>query len=549
MTQRGSAASVEPEAGTGVETVDAVVIGAGPNGLVAANILAARGWEVTVLEAAGRPGGAVRTEEAAEPGFRGDLFSAFYPLAAASPVIAELELWRWGLRWRRAPDVLAHVLPDGRAALLSSDIEATAASLAAFAGGDAEAWRDEYECWRRIRKPFMNLLLRPFPPVKAAKRLLHTLGAAETLRLARTMILPARRLGAERFAGEGARALLAGNAMHSGIGPDQAGSGCFGWLLSMLGQDLGFPVPEGGAGSLTDALVARLEAHGGRVDCRRPVAKVLHARGRAVGVRDADGEAIHARRAVLADVSAPALYLDLVGAEHLPRRLLDDLDAFEWDQATLKVDWTLDAPIPWEAPEAARAGTVHLGTGVDGLSKAAVELTCGRTPDEPLLLMGQMSTADPSRSPEGTETAWAYTRLPQGPDWTEEDSRRLADRMQRTIERYAPGFTDLVRERTVVGPAELERMDRNLVGGAINGGSAAIHQQLVFRPVPGTGRADTVLDRLYLASASAHPGGAVHGAPGANAARAALARDGWAGGPYRAAVGACNRVLYGRSMP
>lgn len=545
VTQTGSAVP----AGTGVETVDAVVIGAGPNGLVAANILAARGWEVTVLEAAERPGGAVRTGEAVGPGFRNDLFSAFYPLAAASPVITELELWRWGLRWRRAPDVLAHVLPDGRAALLSSDIETTAASLAGFSGGDAEAWRDEYECWRRIRRPFMDLLLRPFPPVKAAKRLLGALGAAEALRLARALMLPARRLGAERFAGEGARALLAGNAMHSGLGPDQAGSGCFGWLLSMLGQDLGFPVPEGGSGSLTDALVARLEAHGGRVDCRRPVANVLHARGRAVGVRDADGEPVHARRAVLADVSAPALYLGLVGAEHLPRRLVDDLGAFEWDQATIKVDWALDGPIPWEAPEAARAGTVHLGVDVDGLTKAAAELSCGRTPDEPLLLMGQMSTADPGRSPEGTESAWAYTRLPQGPHHSGDDDRRTADRMERMIERHAPGFTDLVRERAVVGPGDLERMDPNLIGGAINGGSSAIHQQLVFRPVPGTGRADTVLDRLYLASASAHPGGAVHGAPGANAARAALARDGWAGGSYRAVVGACNRALYGRPAP
>ncbi|WP_245598518.1 phytoene desaturase family protein [Glycomyces arizonensis] len=536
----------DPGAGAGVETVDAVVIGAGPNGLVAANILADAGWEVAVLEAAGRPGGAVRTEETTAPGFRNDLCSAFYPLAAASPVIAELELEQWGLRWRRAPEVLAHVLPDGRAALLSSDLETTAASLAAFAPGDAEAWRDEYERWRRISKPFMDLLLRPFPPVRAASRLLRTLGAGEALRLVRMLTLPSRRLGAERFAGEGARALLASNAMHSGLGPDQAGSGCFGWLLCMIGQDLGFPVPEGGAGSLTDALVSRLESRGGRIECRRPVAKVLHARGRAVGVRDADGEPVRARRAVLADVSAPALYLDLIGAAHLPRRLVDDLDAFEWDQSTVKVDWALDAPIPWQVPEAARAGTVHIGADVDGLSEDVTAMASGRTPEDPLLLMGQMSTADPTRSPEGTEAAWAYTRLPQGTDWTGDDSRRLADRMEQMIERHAPGFTGLVRERAVVGPRDLERMDPNLVGGAINGGSAAVHQQLVFRPVPGTGRADTVLDRLYLAGASAHPGGAVHGGPGANAARAALARNGRAGGPYRAAVGACNRMLYGK---
>lgn len=538
--------AVSAGGGTGVETVDAVVIGAGPNGLVAANILAQEGWEVTVLEAADRPGGAVRTEEVTEPGFRNDLFSAFYPMAAVSPVIAELELERWGLRWRRSREVLAHLLPDGRAALLSTDLEATATSVAGFAGGDAEAWRDEYERWRRIRRPLMELLMRPFPPVRAASRLLGRLGAAESLRLARMLTLPARRLGTERFAGEGARALLASNAMHSGLGPDQSGSGCFGWLLSMIGQDLGFPVPEGGSGGLTDALVARLESHGGRLDCRRPVAKILHARGCAVGVRDADGEAVRARKAVLADVAAPALYLDLIGAEHLPRRLVADLDAFEWDAATLKVDWALSAPIPWEAPEVSRAGTVHLDLDVNGLARAATDLAGGRTPDEPLLLMGQMSTADPTRSPEGTEAAWAYTRLPQGARWSEDEVRHLADKIERVIERHAPGFTGLVRERTAVGPGDLERMNPNLVGGAINGGSAAMHQQLVFRPVPGTGRADTVLDRLYLAGASAHPGGAVHGAPGANAARAALARNGWAAVPYRAAVDACNRMLYGR---
>src|SRR5690606_15545058 len=255
-----------------------------------------------------------------------------------------------------------------------------------------------------------------------------------------------------------------------------------------------------------------------------------HARGRAVGVRDAHGESIRARRAVLADVPAPALYRDLIGVEHLPRRLADDLEAFEWDLSTVKVDWALDGPTPWEAPEAAKAGTVHLGTDVDGLSEAAAAMACGRVPDEPLLLMGQMTTADPTRSPAGTEVAWAYTRLPQGLDWTEDDARRMADRMERMIERHAPGFTGLVRERAVAGPGTLEQMNPNLIGGAINGGSAAIHQQLVFRPVPGTGRADTVLDRLYLAGASAHPGGAVHGGPGANAARAALARNGPAGG-------------------
>ncbi|MCC3763371.1 NAD(P)/FAD-dependent oxidoreductase [Glycomyces sp. TRM65418] len=526
------------------ETVDAVVIGAGPNGLVAANVLAQAGWEVLVLEAAPEPGGAVRTTEIA-PGFLSDRCSAFYPLGAASPVIRDLGLEQHGLRWRRAPQVLAHPLPDGRTALLSRDIGRTARSLEAFASGDGDAWIAEFDLWRRVREPLLEAMLRPFPPVRAGAGLLRALGPADALRFARTLALPARRFGDERFAGEGARALVAGNAMHSGLGPDQAGSALFGWLLSMVGQDLGFPVPEGGAGQLTAALLSRLESLGGRVQCGRPVAKVLHARGVAVGVRDGEGTPVKARRAVLADVTAPHLYGDLIGVEHLPRRFASDLARFEWDQATVKVDWALDAPVPWADETVAEAGTVHLGGGLDELSMLSARFAVGREPKRPFVLMGQMTTTDPTRSPSGTESLWAYTRLPRGLDWNDDRTRRLTDRIERAVQRYAPGFKDHITARVVSGPRDLEGLDRNLDEGAINGGVAAVHQQLVFRPVPGLARADTPLDRLYLAGASAHPGGAVHGAAGANAARAALTRNGCAGGLYRAAIGGLHQRLYG----
>jgi phytoene dehydrogenase-like protein len=528
---------------TEAETFDAVVIGAGPNGLVAANLLAEAGWEVLVLEAAPDPGGAVRTTEIA-PGFRSDRCSAFYPLAGVSPVMRGLELERHGLRWRRAPDVLAHVLPDGRSVVLSQDLDRTARSLDEFAPGDGDAWRTEFERWHRVREPLIEAMLRPFPPVRAGSRLLRALGAGGALRFARDLVLPARRFGEERFTGDGARLLIAGNAMHSGLGPDQAGSGLFGWLLSMVGQDVGFPVPEGGAGSLTGALVARLASLGGRIDCNRPAAKILHARGIAVGVRDCEGGLIRARRAVLADVAAPHLYLDLIGGEHLPARLSADLKSFEWDPATVKVDWALDGPVPWTAEGAARAGTVHLGADLDGLSMMGADLASGRDPREPFLLMGQMTTTDPTRSPAGTETLWAYTRLPRGGEWSADRVRRAVDRIEAIVERHAPGFGDRVTARLVSGPRELQGLDRNLDEGAINGGAAAVHQQLFFRPVPGLARADTVLDRLFLASASAHPGGAVHGAAGANAARAAMARNGPAGGGYRAAIAGAHRLLY-----
>jgi phytoene dehydrogenase-like protein len=526
------------------ETVDAVVIGAGPNGLVAANLLAQEGWEVLVLEAEDEPGGAVRTADLAAPGFRADRCSAFYPLGAVSPVIAGLGLDEHGLRWRRAPDVLAHVLPDGTAAVLSQSLDRTAGSLDAFAPGDGDAWRAEFAFWQRIRDPLLNALLRPFPPVRAAARLLQILGPGDALRFARTAAMTARRFTEERFTGEGARVLLAGNAAHSGLGPDQAASALFGWLLCMVGQDAGFPVPEGGAGSLTAALASRLAAHGGRIDCGRPAAKILHARGVAVGVRDAEGTPIRARCAVLADTTAPQLYRDLVGVEHLPPRLAADLDGFEWDLATFKIDWALDAPVPWTAVDAARAGTVHLGADLAGLSLHGADLAAGRDPEHPFLLAGQMTTTDPTRSPRGTETLWAYTRLPRGLNWSPTEPLRRADRIEAVIEAHAPGFRDRIRGRALTGPRELEALDRNLAEGAINAGTAAVHQQLVLRPVPGLARADTVLDRLYLASASAHPGGAVHGAPGANAARAALARNGLGGAWYRAAVDRLHRWLY-----
>ncbi|HEX6344265.1 NAD(P)/FAD-dependent oxidoreductase [Umezawaea sp.] len=523
---------------------DAVVVGAGPNGLVAANLLADEGWSVLVLEAADTPGGAVRTAEITAAGFRNDLFSAFYPLGVASPVLNGLGLTDHGLTWVHAPEVLAHVFPDGRSALLSRDPRRTAESVGSFDERDASAWLAEFEAWRRVRDDLLGALLRPFPPVRSGTRLLRELGASDALRFARMAAQPVRAFGDERFHGDGAKLLLAGNALHTDLGPDQAGGAVFGWLLAMLGQDVGFPVPQGGAGELSAALVRRLESRGGRVECGRPVRQVVVADGKALGVRTADGEAVRARRAVLADVSAPALYLGLVGPDHLPARLLADLDRFEWDDATIKVDWALSGPVPWLSEDARRAGTVHLGADLDGLADFANDLACGRLPRNPFLLLGQMTTTDPTRSPAGTESLWAYTHVPRGEPWSADRLRRRADRVEQVLEKHAPGFRDLVISRSVSGPGELEARDRNVDGGAINAGTAGLHQQLVFRPTPGLSRADTPVDRLYLASASAHPGGGVHGACGANAARAALARHGHGGGAYRAVVGAALRAVY-----
>jgi phytoene dehydrogenase-like protein len=261
---------------------------------------------------------------------------------------------------------------------------------------------------------------------------------------------------------------------------------------------------------------------------------VLVKQGRAVGVLTEHGELIAVRQAVIADVSAPSLYDGLVNAEYLPARLRHEMGNFEWDPGTVKVDWALDKPVPWRGPPRQSPGTVHLIESIDELARWQQQVRSREVPAKPFLVVGQMATADPSRAPEGAESLWAYTHVPQKTRadagdggirgvWDRDDAERMADRMQNRLEEYAPGFADSVVTRRVLGPRDLQRRDKNLVNGAFNGGTSEVHQQLVFRPVPGLGRAETPVRGLYLGSASAHPGGGVHGACGSNAARAALA--------------------------
>lgn len=505
---------------------DAVVVGAGPNGLVAANALVDAGWEVVLLEAEDTVGGAVRSAEVTAPGFVTDLFSAFYPLAASSPVMRGLDLEQHGLEWNRSATVLAHVLEDGRAAVLSQALAETAASLDAFAPGDGDAWVDLHREWEQVREVVLDALFTPFPPLRAVVGGLRRLGTSGALELARLGVLPVRRLAAERFRGEGAGLLLTGNALHADLSPDGAGSGLFGLLLTMTGQDVGFPVPRGGAQRLADALLSRFVARGGTVLTQARVESVLVSGGRACGVRTAGGDVHRARRAVLADVPAPALFEDLVGLDHLPASFARHLHRFQWDDATVKVNWALGSPIPWQAPGGCGAGTVHLGVDDAGFVDFHADLATGRMPRRPFVLLGQMTTADPSRSPAGTESAWAYTHLPRRHARDAVLVEAHVERVEALVERHAPGFLDRVLARHAQHPADLEAADSNLVGGAINAGTAGLHQQLVFRPLPGLGRPETPVAGLYLAGASAHPGGGVHGACGWNAARAALGRGG-----------------------
>jgi phytoene dehydrogenase-like protein len=514
------------------ETVDAVVIGAGANGLVAANLLADHGWDVLVLEEQDEPGGAVRSAELTRPGFVHDVFSAFYPLAIGSPILRALDLEAYGLRWSRAPVVVAHAARDG-CPYLSTDLDETAAAFDSGAPGDGDAWRRLYGRWLGIEGPFIDAILGPFPPLRAGLRLGARLRPPRNVvRFARFCLLPIRRLAAEEFRGPDPGLLMAGNALHSDLAPEAPLSGFFGWLLTSLGQRYGFPVPLGGAGRLTDAIVARLRSAGGEVRCGERVDRIAVRQGRAVGVSTATGVRIRARRAVLADVDAPTLFRSLVGDEHLPADVVGDLDRFEFDNATVKVDWALSRPVPWIHEPARRAGTVHVADGMDHLTENAALIARGCVPSRPHLVVGQMTTSDASRSPSGTEQAWAYTHVPQhvrgdaagslSGSWSRSEVEAFGDRIEEQIERLAPGFRSSILQRHLMGPRDLFERDANLEGGAVNGGTANLYQQLVFRPTPGFARPETPIRRLYLASASAHPGGGVHGACGANAAHAAL---------------------------
>ena len=508
------------------------MVGAGPNGLVAANLLADRGWDVVVLEEAAQPGGAVRSGELVEPGFTNDLFSAFYPFAVASPHIRKLELERFGLRWLSSRVAVAHPDADGRCPVIARDIDETAASLEEFAPGDGDAWRELYGLWERVRSGALGAFFSPFPPVRPVLRLLRELGPDELLRFARFSLLPVRRLGEEHFSGAGGPRLIAGNALHADVSPEMPLSGAFGWVLCSLGQQLGFPVPEGGAGQLTAALVRRLEASGGRLICGQRVDAIECSGGRAVAARTADAR-YEARKAVVADVGSPHLYRHLLPRDVVPSRVLKDLEKFQYDNATVKVDWTLDGQIPWRADGARAAGTVHVADGMDALTLQASELARSLIPADPYLVLGQYAGFDPSRAPAGKETAWAYTHVPQkimgdargelSGSWDEAETAAFADRIEEQVEALAPGFRSLIRGRHVFTPPTLEEANRNLVNGALNGGTSQIHQQLVFRPTPNLARPETPIEGLFLGSSSAHPGGGVHGGPGANAAAAALA--------------------------
>lgn len=514
------------------DQVDAVVIGAGHHGLVAATVLADAGWDVLVLEARDVVGGAVAS--VSRDRWVLDEFSACHPLAVASPVLRGLELETHGLAWAHAARPLAHAVEDsdGTGAAIEAEAWRTAAALDQDAQGDGAQWLRLVEHYRSIKGPLLDALLTQWPPTTSAARLLRAIGPTQALDFARFALLPVDRMGVELFRGTRGRDLLAGNAMHADIPPQAPGSGLFGWLMSMLAQDVGFPSPQGGTAMLATALAARAAAAGAEIRTGTRVQQVLVESGRAVGVVTAGGARVRARRAVIADASGPALYDRLLPDAAVPAGLRTRLRRFDWDLPTVKLNYCLSGPMPWRAERAHGAGVVHAGLPGAALGRWSADLDSGRVPAHPFALVGQMTTIDPSRSPAGTEALWLYTHAPRRR--VDGDTARLVvERAETMLDGLAPGWRDLVRDRWDQFPQQLESADENLGDGAVGGGTMQLFQQAFWRPVTGLGGPGTHLEGLFLASAAVHPGGGVHGGAGFVAARAALREQAWWGRPLR----------------
>jgi phytoene dehydrogenase-like protein len=463
---------------------DAVVVGSGPNGLAAAVTLARAGRRVLVREGQEEPGGGARSANLTLPGFTHDLFSAVHPLARESEFFQSLPLEEYGLEWIYSPAAVAHPLDHGEAAILRRSVEETAAGL----GRDGDAYRRHVGAlladWPYFKSEFLRPVRFPRHPFRLAKMGLPALA-------------PARMLARLVFREEAARALFGGIAAHSSRSLDALGTSAFGLMLMLAGHNVGWPLPRGGAGAISQALIAYLRTLGGEIEVGKPVESISQ---------------LPTARAYLFD-TAPAALARLTG-HALSARFRSKMYSFRRGPGIFKLDWALRGPIPWANPEVAQAATVHVGGTLDEMADSEHGPARGEVRQRPYVLLVQPSLFDPTRAPAGSHTAWAYCHVPFG------STIDMTARMEAQIERFAPGFGKLILARHVLSPMELERRNANLVGGDISGGSVDL-LQLFLRPTARLYR--TTRPEIFLCSSSTPPGSGVHGLCGYYAANEALA--------------------------
>jgi phytoene dehydrogenase-like protein len=458
---------------------DAVVVGSGPNGLAAAITLARAGRSVLVVEGQDEAGGGARSGELTLPGFTHDLFSAVHPMALESVFIQALPLEEHGLHWIQSPAALAHPLDDGTAVLLRRSVLETAARL----GRDEAAYRRQVgrllADWSYFKTEFLRPIRFPRQPFRLAKFGLPAL-------------FPAALLARLAFREEGTRALFGGIAAHSALSLNAPGSAAFGLALLLAGHRVGWPIPRGGARAVSQALLSYLRSLGGEVVTGTPVKSLAQ---------------LPASRVVMFDLT-PRQVVG-IAAKELGAAFSARLRRFRYGPGVFKLDWALRGPIPWRAADAGSAATVHVGGSLAELVASEREVTRGRLPEKPFVLLVQPSLFDAARAPAGCHTAWAYCHVPNGA------TVDMTARIETQVERFAPGFRDLVLARSVMGPSVLEQRNGNLVGGDLNGGWVGL-PQLFLRPTArlyGTSRSD-----LFICSSSTPPGGGVHGLGGYYAA-------------------------------
>ncbi len=464
---------------------NAVVVGSGPNGLAAAIALAQAGRSVTVLEGADTIGGGCRSTELTLPGFVHDTCSTVHALALISPFLRGLPLADHGLELVHSDVPLAHPLDDGTAVLLERSVEVTARGL----GPDERAYR-------RLFGPLVShadaLTQEILGPARLPR---HPLVLA---RFGPKALRSASGLARSRFEGARARALFAGCSAHSMLSLRTPSSAAVGIVLMLSAHQVGWPVARGGSQRLADALAAHLHSLGGRIETGHVVTSLAELDGLGPALLDV----------------TPRQLMAMAG-DRLPSRYARRLGRYRYGPGVFKLDWALDGPIPWTAPEVARAGTVHLGGTLEEIGASEEAAVHGRHHERPFVLLVQASRFDPTRVPEGKHSAWAYCHVPHG------SPRDMTAEIETQVERFAPGFRDLIIGRSAMGPAEMEQHNPNYVGGDINGGVQDL-RQLFTRPVARLDPYSTPLDGVHLCSSSTPPGGGVHGMCGYWAAQSVL---------------------------